>query len=70
MNSLAGAILLQALKDREKDGYRSDVREFLKSDWFTDLAEGVGFHETELEPIRAKAERGSFDRSMLRSPYH
>jgi hypothetical protein len=39
---LSAAIIVQAVKDLEKEGYRDDVMVFAKSRWFEVLAEGVG----------------------------
>ena len=70
MENLARAVLLQALKDQDKPKYQTDVQEFLKSGWFFDVVELAGFDETEFKHIRTSIERGSFDRTKLRSPYH
>ena len=70
MKALAAAVLIRAAKDRDKPEFQTDVQEFLKSDWFFDVAELAGFEEDEFRPIRTSIERGGFDRSKLRSPYH
>ena len=67
---LAEAILRQALKDWDKAKYQPGVKDFLRSELFEFLIVVAGYHETEVESIRAGIESGKFNRSMLRSTYH
>jgi hypothetical protein len=49
MKSLVSAIVLQAVRDLEKDRFRSDAWEFFNSDWFETIAEVL-----ELDPVSMK----------------
>ena len=68
MERLAGAVLLQAIKDWESQKYQSDICEFLTSDWFSILVEAAGL---EMEPaaIKSQIESGSYQQVSMRAAY-
>jgi hypothetical protein len=66
MERLMGAILLKAIDDWEDPKKRSDVEEFLESEWFKVLAEGL-----ELRPnaLREQLKTGNYERINIRASY-
>jgi hypothetical protein len=69
MTELALSMVQQSLRDLDDPNYQPEVMAFIKSDLFAELVKLIGLHETEVEIVRAKALRGDFDHSKLRSIY-
>jgi hypothetical protein len=69
MKRLASAILIQTVKDWDDEAKRPEIREFLSSPWFDDLAELAGFEAKQTAAIRAKLIAGDFGKGALRAAY-
>ena len=63
---LISAIFLQTVKDWKRSEYRSDVGEFLRSEWFGTLADGIGLDP---EEVRKKLETGKIQPGNIRAIY-
>jgi len=71
MNSLACAILIQAVKDANGKRPNSDIESFIKSDWFSTLALTAGYTNSYINNIREKFLTGNYSySSKLRRAYH
>ncbi len=67
MERLYGAVLLQTVKEwQRKPESRPGIREFLRSEWFTEIAEAL---DLKPEIIRAKLEAGDLQNVSLRAAY-
>jgi hypothetical protein len=66
MNRLAGAILIQAIKDLKKGELQEDVLDFVNSEWFEDLASVVNMNA---HLMRSQIKDNSFNDISLRAAY-
>ena len=66
MDRLAGAILIQMLKDWERGKDRDEIREFLSSAWFQQLADAVGMDPKDICSCMVS---GSYNSAKLRAAY-
>jgi predicted ATP-dependent Lon-type protease len=66
MKRLAGAILIQTLKDHKSDKYKEDIIVFIRNDWFEVLANTVGMDPNS---IRNQIETSSYQKVSLRAAY-
>ena len=71
MKQLVQAVLLQAVKDLERDRFWSDAKSFFHSDWFITLAEIAGLDDLELDPksIQRQVDAGTYTRVPIRAVY-
>lgn len=67
MERLICAILLKAVQDWEKPKKRSEIEEFLNSEWFNELVE-EGLH-IKPDVIRSQIFSGSYQRIDIRAAY-
>jgi len=66
MERLTGAILLKAIEDWDDPKHRSEIEEFLESDWFNALAEVLNLNPA---AIRDQLRQGSYQRLSIRAAY-
>ena len=61
MKNLSAAILIQAVKDLETDGFQEEVMAFVQSKWFEILAEGAGVSH---EDARNQVLTGTYNKNV------
>lgn len=66
MERLLGAVLLKAVQDWDDPEFRSDVEEFVRSDWFVDVVEAIGLTP---ESIREQFISRGYERVDIRAAY-
>lgn len=66
MERLIGAILLKAVQDWDNPKYQSDIENFIRSEWFNILIEGL---ELDLENIRAQLTSRGYQCLDIRAAY-
>ena len=67
MKSLVSAIVLQAVRDLEKDRFRSDAWEIFNSDWLETIAEVL---ELDQVSMKKTIQTGKIQNQNFRSVYH
>ena len=67
MNNLAAAVLIQMVRDWNKNANRPEIQRFMNSERFTLYAEIVNI---DAGKMRSMVAANSFDKHSLRSPYH
>lgn len=66
---LAGAVVLNAVKDFKDRKYQEEVVRFIASQWFGDLAAIAGFSDQEVESLRQKIFNEDYEDRKFFAPY-